>query len=112
VVLAGDTSPWNTLALWRVDTLARVGFLQVSEGVGQAGVGAGAEEVATIALLQRSICMFALDLFACFWFSSRLSICLHVYLFARLWLSSRPSVCLSAYLCVYLYLRGRRLKRC
>jgi len=31
--LTGCTSPWNTLAMWRVDHLARTGFQLVSDGL-------------------------------------------------------------------------------
>jgi hypothetical protein len=48
-VISGACSPWNTLAVWRVDKLALTGFLLVSEDLEAAGV----EEVAAISLLQR-----------------------------------------------------------
>ena len=52
--LAGDTCPWNTLALWHAPTLALVGFLGVSEGLDVANNRAdgGVEEMAAIAVLQ------------------------------------------------------------
>ncbi|XP_063901061.1 uncharacterized protein LOC135120654 [Zophobas morio] len=49
-VLTGLTSPWNTFALWRLSTLAIVGFLNVSEG--NVLVDGGVEEVPTISMLQ------------------------------------------------------------
>ncbi|KAG5185294.1 hypothetical protein JKP88DRAFT_312468 [Tribonema minus] len=50
--ITGTTTPWNTLALWSVPQLARLGFLTVSDGA-VAGVAAGVEEVAAISLLQQ-----------------------------------------------------------
>jgi hypothetical protein len=50
--LTGTTTPWNTLALWHVQKLARVGFLAVAEGL-VTGTAAGVEEVTTIAVLQQ-----------------------------------------------------------
>nr|VFK16084.1 MAG: hypothetical protein BECKLFY1418C_GA0070996_102032 [Candidatus Kentron sp. LFY] len=51
VPLTGLTSPWNTMALWNLDKLAKTGFLTVSGGL-LAGVPGGMEEVVTISLLQ------------------------------------------------------------
>ncbi|OWZ19542.1 hypothetical protein PHMEG_0006182 [Phytophthora megakarya] len=55
--LSGLTSPWNTLALWNLEQLAKVGFALMGdalrlevEGIGSA---AGIEEVATIAMYQQ-----------------------------------------------------------
>lgn len=50
--LDGLTSPWNTLALWRLGKLAKLGFPLIAEG-GIPGVGAGVEEVTAIAIAQR-----------------------------------------------------------
>lgn len=50
--LSGITSPWNTLALWRVRSLALVGFPLVAEGV-FSGAEGGVEEVAAIECLYR-----------------------------------------------------------
>jgi hypothetical protein len=54
VALSGTTTPWNTLALWHVPTLALVGFVGVAEGLDVASgrSDGGVEEVTTIALLQ------------------------------------------------------------
>lgn len=49
--LTGFTSPWNTLALWSVETLGLTGFLSISDEL-LAEVPGGMEEVATISLLQ------------------------------------------------------------
>eukprot|EP00903_Cladosiphon_okamuranus_P014942 g13833.t1 len=51
VELTGITTPWNTLALWDVTKLAKLGFLGVAEGL-LPGVPAGVEEVTAIATLQ------------------------------------------------------------
>ncbi|GMF25001.1 unnamed protein product [Phytophthora fragariaefolia] len=57
VVLNGLSSPWNTLALWNLEQLTKVGFALMGdalrlevEGIGSA---AGIEEVATIAMYQQ-----------------------------------------------------------
>ena len=57
VELSGLTSPWNTLALWNLEQLSKVGFALMGdalrlevEGIGSA---AGIEEVATIAMYQQ-----------------------------------------------------------
>lgn len=72
VELTGRTAPWNTCAIWDVNKLALTGFLLVSEGLHRAeegggcedgtsttnttaGAGAGVEEVATIAVIQRML---------------------------------------------------------
>jgi len=52
--VSGVTSPWNTLALWRVATLALVGFPLVSDGVFPAADG-GVEEAAAIECLSRIV---------------------------------------------------------
>jgi len=52
VPLSGLTSPWNTLALWRVDLVGLVGFPPVADGIPSEGVRAGVEEVTAITLLQ------------------------------------------------------------
>ena len=31
--LAGTTTPWNTLCMWRLSLLMRTGFLMISDGV-------------------------------------------------------------------------------
>lgn len=49
--LDGQTSPWNTLALWNLATLGLTGFLAISDGL-HAPDSSGVEEVATISLLQ------------------------------------------------------------
>ncbi|CAM9572992.1 unnamed protein product [Chrysoparadoxa australica] len=49
--LTGVTTPWNTLSLWSVPKLAKVGFLTVAEGLVK-GVAPGIEEVSCISLLQ------------------------------------------------------------
>lgn len=51
-LLDGSNVPWNTLAVWEVKKLALVGFLPVSDGLGE-GIEAGVEEVVTISLLQQ-----------------------------------------------------------
>lgn len=48
--LTGITSPWNTLALWRLETLALVGFPLVSEGIAADG---GVEETSAIECFAR-----------------------------------------------------------
>eukprot|EP00462_Mataza_sp_D1_P006937 CAMPEP_0175122564 /NCGR_PEP_ID=MMETSP0087-20121206/1782_1 /TAXON_ID=136419 /ORGANISM="Unknown Unknown, Strain D1" /LENGTH=245 /DNA_ID=CAMNT_0016404207 /DNA_START=89 /DNA_END=826 /DNA_ORIENTATION=- len=53
VMLAGNTTPWNTLALWRVSTLALTGFLSVADGPN--GLDGGVEEVSAIATLQKLV---------------------------------------------------------
>ncbi|CAB9499783.1 expressed unknown protein [Seminavis robusta] len=56
VELNGRTTPWNTLALWRVSKLALTGFQMVSEGyltTNNDEPSYGVEEVIAIALLQR-----------------------------------------------------------
>jgi hypothetical protein len=51
IPLDGLTCPWNTLDVWHLDTLARVSFLTVTDGI--AGTtGIGLEELTTISLLQ------------------------------------------------------------
>ncbi|EEY57652.1 uncharacterized protein PITG_00214 [Phytophthora infestans T30-4] len=57
VELSGLTSPWNTLALWNLEQLTKVGFALMgdalrleADGIGSA---AGIEEVATIAMYQQ-----------------------------------------------------------
>ena len=47
----GLSSPWNTLALWNVETLSLTGFLAVSDGLFEPD-SAGVEEVVVISLLQ------------------------------------------------------------
>jgi hypothetical protein len=49
--LDGQTSPWNTLALWNLATLGLTGFLAISDGL-HTPESSGVEEVATISLLQ------------------------------------------------------------
>mmetsp|Transcript_4364 Transcript_4364/g.8742 ORF Transcript_4364/g.8742 Transcript_4364/m.8742 type:complete len:319 (-) Transcript_4364:83-1039(-) len=49
--LEGDTIPWNTLAIWRTDELARVGFLKDADRQKPPGM----EEAVPIALLQQMI---------------------------------------------------------
>jgi len=54
VPLSGTTVPWNTLAVWRVRSLALVGFPLVADGVGPvARADAGVEEAAAVAVAQR-----------------------------------------------------------
>ncbi|TMW56585.1 hypothetical protein Poli38472_006595 [Pythium oligandrum] len=50
--LTGLTTPWNTLAVWDLTLLAKVGFPLVGEGLRIDGNAAGVEEVSTIALYQ------------------------------------------------------------
>ncbi len=52
--LTGMNTPWNTFSVWHIDTLARTGFLMVSDGLWteRFGVGNWIEEVATITNLQ------------------------------------------------------------
>lgn len=50
--LDGMVAPWNTLALWRAETLAVTGFLSVSDGLAGQDRRGEIEEVPTIALLQ------------------------------------------------------------
>ena len=50
--LSGMASPWNTLALWDVRKLSRVGFSPVSDG-GIPGIPGGMEEVAAISTCQK-----------------------------------------------------------
>ena len=54
VELNGVTSPWNTLAFWKVAELAKTGFLAISDGVYCEGKleYKGVEEIVTISLLQ------------------------------------------------------------
>jgi hypothetical protein len=49
--LDGQTSPWNTLALWNLAMLGLTGFLAISDGLHEPD-SSGVEEVATISLLQ------------------------------------------------------------
>jgi len=58
-VLTGRTTPWNTLALWNTQELAKTGFLGVAEGwvrtVGDEGetvIAGGVEEVTAISAAQ------------------------------------------------------------
>lgn len=51
VELNGCSSPWNTMAVWNTEMLARTGFLTIAEGLLK-GVPAGVEEVTAIALQQ------------------------------------------------------------
>ncbi|KAJ3196000.1 hypothetical protein HK101_010416 [Irineochytrium annulatum] len=51
--LTGATTPWNTLAIWRVQKLALTGFLLVAEGFEKMGTVGGVEEVSVIAMHQR-----------------------------------------------------------
>ncbi|KAF1792015.1 Phosphoribosyltransferase-like [Phytophthora cactorum] len=57
VELSGLTSPWNTLALWNLEQLTKVGFALMGDAlrleVDGIGSAAGIEEVATIALYQQ-----------------------------------------------------------
>ena len=50
--LSGLTTPWNTLAMWRVGLLGLVGFPPIAEGVPGAGIQGGVEEVSVVAMLQ------------------------------------------------------------
>lgn len=55
LALSGVTTPWNTLALWDLTQLARIGFPLIGDGLkidGAACTSAGVEEVSTIALYQ------------------------------------------------------------
>lgn len=47
--IGGTTVPWNTLAMWRISSLRRTGFLQTAELVTPSGM----EEVTVVALQQR-----------------------------------------------------------
>lgn len=49
VPLNGYTSPWNTFAIWNIQRLSMLGF----QGVSDALIAGGMEEVVTIALHQR-----------------------------------------------------------
>lgn len=50
-LLDGLNTPWNTFAIWHIDTLAKTGFLSVSDGI--AGpTGAAIEEVCTASIFQ------------------------------------------------------------
>jgi hypothetical protein len=51
--LDGVTTPWNTLALWDLRQLAKIGFPLVGDGLGLPVGTAGVEEVSTIALYQQ-----------------------------------------------------------
>ncbi|CAI5703077.1 hypothetical protein KXD40_003943 [Peronospora effusa] len=57
VELSGLTSPWNTLALWNLEQLMKVGFALMGDAlrleVDGIGSAAGIEEVATIAMYQQ-----------------------------------------------------------
>ncbi|KAK1945212.1 hypothetical protein P3T76_003745 [Phytophthora citrophthora] len=57
VELTGLTSPWNTLALWNLEQLTKVGFALMGDAlrleVDGIGSAAGIEEVATIAMYQQ-----------------------------------------------------------
>uniref|UniRef100_H3HAL9 CG-1 domain-containing protein n=1 Tax=Phytophthora ramorum TaxID=164328 RepID=H3HAL9_PHYRM len=57
VELSGLTSPWNTLALWNLEQLTKVGFALMGDAlrleVDGIGSAAGIEEVATIAMYQQ-----------------------------------------------------------
>jgi hypothetical protein len=56
VELNGRTTPWNTLAIWKVSMLALTGFQLVSDGVltdDATNPSFGVEEVVAIALLQK-----------------------------------------------------------
>ncbi|KAL3671789.1 hypothetical protein V7S43_003698 [Phytophthora oleae] len=57
VELTGLTSPWNTLALWNLEQLTKVGFALMGDAlrleVDGLGSAAGIEEVATIAMYQQ-----------------------------------------------------------
>ncbi|DBA00015.1 TPA: hypothetical protein N0F65_002018 [Lagenidium giganteum] len=51
--LNGRTTPWNTLAIWNLRQLAKIGFLLVGDGIGVPGACAsGVEEVSAIAVFQ------------------------------------------------------------
>ncbi|KAG7396492.1 CG-1 domain [Phytophthora boehmeriae] len=55
--LSGLTSPWNTLALWNLEQLTRVGFALMGDAlrleIDGIGSAAGIEEVANIAMYQQ-----------------------------------------------------------
>ncbi|KAL7681135.1 hypothetical protein Plhal304r1_c059g0147511 [Plasmopara halstedii] len=57
VELSGLTSPWNTLALWNLESLTKVGFALMGEAlrlkVDGIASAAGIEEVATISMYQQ-----------------------------------------------------------
>ncbi|POM69148.1 Hypothetical protein PHPALM_14596 [Phytophthora palmivora] len=57
VELSGLTSPWNTLALWNLEQLTKVGFALMGDAlrleVDGIGSAAGIEEVATITMYQK-----------------------------------------------------------
>jgi len=57
IELSGLTSPWNTLALWNLEQLTKVGFALMGDAlrleVDGIGSAAGIEEVATIAMFQQ-----------------------------------------------------------
>ncbi|GLE09401.1 hypothetical protein PINS_up021010 [Pythium insidiosum] len=57
VPLDGLSTPWNTLALWDLRQLAKIGFPLVGDGLGVDGgaATAGVEEVSTIALYQHAL---------------------------------------------------------
>ncbi|KAJ0402321.1 hypothetical protein P43SY_008562 [Pythium insidiosum] len=59
--LDGLTTPWNTLALWDLRQLAKIGFPLIGDGLGVEGdaAAAGVEEVSTIALYQHALAMSA-----------------------------------------------------
>lgn len=50
--LTGISSPWNTLALWRVQSLALIGFPLVADGIFPGAEG-GVEEVSAIECFHR-----------------------------------------------------------
>lgn len=51
--LTGATTPWNTLALWDLTQLAKIGFPLIGDGLKIPASVAGVEEVSAIALYQR-----------------------------------------------------------
>ncbi|KAF1328417.1 hypothetical protein FI667_g6968, partial [Globisporangium splendens] len=55
IELNGLTTPWNTLALWDLTRLARIGFPLIGDGLRIDGASscAGVEEVSTIAMYQQ-----------------------------------------------------------
>ncbi|TDH65540.1 hypothetical protein CCR75_006508 [Bremia lactucae] len=57
IQLSGLTSPWNTLALWNLESLIKIGFALMGDAlrleVDGIGSAAGIEEVATIAMYQQ-----------------------------------------------------------
>jgi hypothetical protein len=55
VLLAGNTTPWNTLALWRVCVLALTGFPSIADGLVEGASVGGVEEVSAIAVLQKLV---------------------------------------------------------